>query len=637
MSSRLTSYFGVRRACTPSSSKTTNGFENAKSNVFKAASADSNPIRSAPTSSASTESQKKDRRINALNKIKGTHVTRTRNRFNRAKLPPKKLPAYMRFVYLARKEDLKSAISPKLAPSCKGDIAVGKETREHTGTGMSTDLAESRFSSVKDENLGASQTRADSEEQVVSRGLSQSSDVPEVALKNFVISIQKRSEDRLKLHVPKEIQALTESGNCSNVSVEETSTCFEKDNTAIERVETSVVPGFSFPSDLHLPHHMERLLELFRTCESLVSTLHNRSEVCSFDKIKPAVQEVVSLLIGFSRLLSDFTEVTVGKFSAVYPLAYSFRYDKQLDRITKRPLSTYTLVLVPNLRTDGTQMAYESPSKGHLAFTGTRLIQRRHIFHNSLLQRVKKAHREFLMGRFGLSEDDLPEDSSLRRWHPAFALDTVVPEVEPIPLPPRPPNSTGDDDKITSASEAVAAFRTRALFREAKACENLVPKGVTDQKFAPPTPTTATADPNRTSNSAALRGVSAALLAKVRERERQLNLSILAQPVVSASERAAYSALPVTITQIWRELRGASRRPVPTSLIATRLIQSSASGLSLDEAMARIENLLTLMPDWVEKVAWARPHLRFKGGSADRPLKEVIDEAKAKASTMSLS
>lgn len=51
----------------------------------------------------------------------------------------------------------------------------------------------------------------------------------------------------------------------------------------------------------------------------------------------------------------------------------------------------------------------------------------------------------------------------------------------------------------------------------------------------------------------------------------------------------------------------------------------------LDEATARIENLLLLMPDWLQKIAWARPHLGFKGSAADRPLKDVIDEAKAKA------
>lgn len=45
--------------------------------------------------------------------------------------------------------------------------------------------------------------------------------------------------------------------------------------------------------DLPLPHDFRVLLELFRSCDTVVSMLHNRSEVCSFDKLKPAVQEVV--------------------------------------------------------------------------------------------------------------------------------------------------------------------------------------------------------------------------------------------------------------------------------------------------------------------------------------------------------
>ncbi len=39
--------------------------------------------------------------------------------------------------------------------------------------------------------------------------------------------------------------------------------------------------------------------------------------------------------------------------------------------------------------------------------------------------------------------------------------------------------------------------------------------------------------------------------------------------------------------------------------------------------------LLTLMPNWLERVTWARPHLRLKD-SGQRPLKEVIEEAKKK-------
>ncbi|KAL5110372.1 DNA replication factor Cdt1 [Taenia crassiceps] len=610
MSSRLTNYFGVRRCGTPSSAKNKGLLEDTESQISKATLVNSKPTQIASKPCVSSRSRLESKQAGVLHKTKGARMARSRNAVGEARLVQKKLPAYMRFAYLAGKEEPRTTDSFNITASNEGDISVsqcsqspvGKETHEYTGPSKPIESTESGVSLLKDESVsGITQAEDCSKEQVVIHDSTQLG----------VVSIQESLKGKLKPGVPKEIRTLTNS-----------------DTAVTERAVSDIASSPPFSSALHLPYHMERLLELFRTCETLVSTLHNRSEVCSFDKIKSAVQEVMRC---------DFTEVTIGKFSAVYPSAYSFRYDRQLDKITRLPLSTYTLVLVPNLRTDGTQMAYDSPSKGHLVFTGTRLIQRRHIFHASLLLRVKRAHREFLMQRFGLSEEDLPEDSSLRRWHPAFALDTIVPEVEPAPLPPRPLNGAGDATKITSASEAVAAFRARALFREARACESLASQEGAGEQLGPPTATAASAGLSKASNNAVLRGVSAALLAKVREREKQLSLSILTQPVASASERAAYSALPVTITQIWRELRGACRRPVPISLIATRLVQSSGSGLSLDEAMARIEKLLTLMPDWVEKVAWARPHLRFKGNSADRPLKEVIDEAKAKATRRDVS
>ncbi|VDP32098.1 unnamed protein product [Schistosoma margrebowiei] len=46
------------------------------------------------------------------------------------------------------------------------------------------------------------------------------------------------------------------------------------------------------PAGLVLPHHLQVLLELFRSCDTVVSMLHNRKELCSFDKIQPAVQEI---------------------------------------------------------------------------------------------------------------------------------------------------------------------------------------------------------------------------------------------------------------------------------------------------------------------------------------------------------
>ncbi|VDM03395.1 unnamed protein product [Schistocephalus solidus] len=403
------------------------------------------------------------------------------------------------------------------------------------------------------------------------------------------------------------------SGRCTptKLSVTCPSAAFKTDESGLLE---AVKSGLS--STLPLPSHMHTLLEFFRACDLVVSVLHNRSEVCSFDKVKLAVQELVR---------SDFTEAIVSQFATVYPDSYSFRYDKQLDKVTKLPTSSYVLILIPNLRSDGTQMARDSPSKGHLVFTGNRLIQRRHHFQKSLIARVRRAHREFLVNKLSISESDLPPDSPIKRWHPAFPLDTAVPTIPSTPLPPKP---DANESKITSASEAVAAFRSRALFREAEICERFSPHpqdAKKTYKSVVPSPSQASGSLTK-SNAVALKGISESLLARVREREKAMQFSLLTRSPISEKQRLALSCLPTTITQVWRELRALSGKPVPLATVATRLAQSSETGLSQEAALYRIDELISLMPDWLEKVAWAKPHLRLK--DMDRPLKDVIDEAK---------
>lgn len=59
-----------------------------------------------------------------------------------------------------------------------------------------------------------------------------------------------------------------------------------------------------------------------------------------------------------------------------------------------------------------------------------------------------------------------------------------------------------------------------------------------------------------------------------------MSLALLQQPAATPSEKAAFAALPTTITQIWSALRGGSGRPVPITQVTSRLVQSSGSGLS---------------------------------------------------------
>ncbi|KAF8561795.1 hypothetical protein P879_08757 [Paragonimus westermani] len=385
--------------------------------------------------------------------------------------------------------------------------------------------------------------------------------------------------------------------------------------------------------DLPLPHDFRVLLELFRSCDTVVSMLHNRSEICGFDKLKPAVQEVVR---------RNFEEMHVGQFLTVYPMVYLLRFEKQLDKFTRRPSGNYVLVLSPNLRTDGTQIGHDSPSKGHLVFTGTRLIQRRNRFHRLLLGHVFRAHREFLHTKLGIDSTGLPNDTELRRWHPKFCLESMVPPIQPTPLPIRPSAT----EEITSAKDAVRAFQARALFREADICQSVallrhdpmptIPSPTKASACSPRKPTVqsapsvalftssaASVPPPSPSVACSLKGVSETLLAKVRARENERRLlTQLTQNSIPESRRAIYSRLPSMITQVWTVMRTANGRPIPMATIASRVADAHHSGLSADVVADHLKVLQEFCSTWLEKLDWASPHLRLK--NPDLPIGEVI-------------
>ncbi|KAF7257249.1 hypothetical protein EG68_05838 [Paragonimus skrjabini miyazakii] len=419
-------------------------------------------------------------------------------------------------------------------------------------------------------------------------------------------------------------------------AVQPTSTTSIRTDAEPELTQTQSAITF----DLPLPHDFRVLLELFRSCDTVVSMLHNRSEICGFDKLKPAVQEVVR---------RNFEETHVGQFLTVYPMVYLLRFEKHLDKFTRRPTGNYVLVLSPNLRTDGTQIGHDSPSKGHLVFTGTRLIQRRNRFHRLLLGHVFRAHREFLHTKLGIDSTGLPNDTELRRWHPKFCLESMVPPIKPTPLPIRPSAMEG---KITSAKDAVKAFQARALFREADICQSVallrhdpmptIPSPTKASACSPRKPTVqsgpspagtpsvalftssaANVPPQSPSVACSLKGVSETLLAKVRARENERRLlTQLTQNAIPESRRAIYSRLPSMITQVWTVMRAANGRPIPMTTIASRVADAHHSGLSADVVANHLNVLQEFCSTWLEKLDWASPHLRLK--NPDLPVGEVI-------------
>ncbi|VDP79272.1 unnamed protein product [Echinostoma caproni] len=381
------------------------------------------------------------------------------------------------------------------------------------------------------------------------------------------------------------------------------------------------------PQGLVLPFEFRALLELFRSCDTIVSMLHNRKELCSFDKLKPAVQEVVR---------RNFEESHVAQFMTVYPMVYHLRYEKQLDKYTHRQTGAYVLVLSPNLRT-----ALCSSSQLCILRTDD-------LF----------SFQEFLKTLPGINASDLPDDTELRRWHPKFALDIIVPPIQPSPLPIKPSDA---EHNITTARDAVRAFQARALFREAEACQNVANSYLSNRLPSIPSPTkasacsprklTSTLDGVPTINQAVpsvalfsssitdfgasadspisskLKGISATLLAKVRARENERRLlTQLTRSHIPESRRAIYARLPSFVPQVWTVMRTGNGRPLPLSVVVSRIAGGYHGGLSADAVGEHLNVLLELCPFWIEKLGWSDPHLKVR--SAKYSVKEILDHVK---------
>ncbi|VEL07870.1 unnamed protein product [Protopolystoma xenopodis] len=120
------------------------------------------------------------------------------------------------------------------------------------------------------------------------------------------------------------------------------------------------------------------------------------------------------------------------------------------------------------------------------------------------------------------------------------------------------------------------------------------------------------------------------LLTPVRAREAKLrNLATLTQPGLSEERLALLSRLPDLVLPVWMVLRqhgavgpsGRGCKPMSLTALSSKLSQGR-SGLGPDAAVEHIDELHKILPDWLQRVDWAKPH--FFLADADRPVKDVI-------------
>lgn len=160
---------------------------------------------------------------------------------------------------------------------------------------------------------------------------------------------------------------------------------------------------------LTLPFKYRFLAEIFRAVDTVIQIMYNRNETITFRKLKPAVE---------SMLKRNLTEQHLAQIKTVFPQSFTFKQQKLKIFGGGVRAEQWELVITPIM---------ENGEK----ITPDVLLDRRRMLFNTLLDRVKHYHDEFL------SNLDTPikiPKNKITRWHPEFNIEKVSIQVGDDPI-----------------------------------------------------------------------------------------------------------------------------------------------------------------------------------------------------------
>ncbi|XP_078525415.1 DNA replication factor Cdt1 [Lissotriton helveticus] len=376
----------------------------------------------------------------------------------------------------------------------------------------------------------------------------------------------KKLEERKRVQKAKKLEEepmLIESGDRVQRSEESPAPAYQRFHTLAQDV----------PPGLSLPYKYKVLAEMFRSMDTIVGMLFNRSETVTFSKVKQGVQDMMH---------KPFEEKNIGQIKTVYPTAYRFRQENNIptykDGMKK---SDYQLTLEPSVSNDKTD--------GRPQLSASCLLERRRIFGGNILNIVKRHHRAFLES---LDSRLVVPDENITRWHPRFNVDTVpdIPVAE-LPLPPQVNTLTTAQDVLNKARGMMTPKMEKAL---ANLALRTVESNVAETKEANPVKPGPVA-----SVPVALKGVPESLLERIRAKEAQKIQALMTRNPQQEERLAVMSRLP-EMARILRNVFVSEKKPALTMEVScNRVIGSYRSSMTQREMEKHLRLLAELVPSWL--------------------------------------
>ncbi|CAH1780280.1 unnamed protein product [Owenia fusiformis] len=333
------------------------------------------------------------------------------------------------------------------------------------------------------------------------------------------------------------------------------------------------------PPTLNLPYKYKMLAEMFRSMDTVVSMLHNRSEVTTFNKLKNSVQEMVR---------KTFEKKHVGQVKTVYPEAYVYRQERGLQYAGKKT-SEYQLTIEPKLERSKDDNMEEKKRLGRPNMTASRMLERRNIFQHSLIDIVKQHHQKFLTQ---LQRPIKVPDDKITRWHPKFAVDEVPDiEVSDLPEPPEVQRFTNAKDVLDNQCNTLNPLVRKAL--EAVVVKKEKEESNKSQSAPVKTPVVSSC------GKSALAGLPSSLLEKIRAKEAEKAVAKMMRPPECDVKLERLNRLP-ELARILRTYFVQEKRPaVLYDDVIQKMADSYRTGICLGDVEPHIKLLIETVPDWV--------------------------------------
>ncbi|NXP15980.1 CDT1 factor, partial [Thinocorus orbignyianus] len=325
------------------------------------------------------------------------------------------------------------------------------------------------------------------------------------------------------------------------------------------------------PPGLTLPYKFKVLAEMFRSVDTIAGMLFNRAETITFAKVKQGVQDMMH---------KQFEEQHMGQIKTVYPNSYRLRQEKNIPTFGNgMKKSGYQLTLEPVL-------GEEEKVNGRPHLSASRLLERRKEFHRNLVNIVKQHHKAFLAA---LRPPMVVPEEKLTRWHPRFNVDEV-PDISPAELP-QPPQ----EDRLTTAQEVLSTARGMLIPKMEKALANLALRTAEDSAGEP----VVSKAPSPASTSSALKGVSQALLERIRAKEAQKLQALMTRDPRQEERLSMLGRLPA-MARILRNVFVAEKKQALTMEVAcARMAESYNTQMPPGEMEKHLRLFAELLPDWV--------------------------------------